>query len=178
MHQENTNFTNIETLHQENTNFTNNMRHCIYSKPLSCQYTGFSSKYLLRVSRQNMCRVILFKIPSSDSLWNTYHTILFSMPVPDFIYNTCPVILFTILVTWFYTGSVVDFKRIQKFFRSTLKFECHIEEDLSKEALQEFLEETANMFNTKRTAAKYYCVLVFIMSHGNEVCTINTVNFI
>lgn len=69
----------------------------------------------------------------------------------------------------YFKGANVDFWGINDFFEKTLNFECHVETDPSKEEVEGFLEETACLFNNKRTAAKYYCLLVFIMSHGNEV---------
>uniref|UniRef100_A0A8W8LJ21 Caspase family p10 domain-containing protein n=1 Tax=Magallana gigas TaxID=29159 RepID=A0A8W8LJ21_MAGGI len=67
-------------------------------------------------------------------------------------------------------GANADFCGINDFFEKTLNFECHVETDPPKEEVECFLEETACLFNNKRTAAKYYCLLVFIMSHGNEAC--------
>ncbi|XP_065933688.1 caspase-14 isoform X2 [Magallana gigas] len=66
------------------------------------------------------------------------------------------------------TSANADFCGINDFFEKTLNFECHVETDPSKEEVECFLKETACLFNNKRTAAKYYCLLVFIMSHGNE----------
>ncbi|XP_061164378.1 caspase-3-like isoform X2 [Saccostrea echinata] len=65
-------------------------------------------------------------------------------------------------------GTEADFRNIHNFFEKTLNFECHVEHDTTKQDLMEFLEETAGLFNNRRKAADYYCLLVFIMSHGNE----------
>lgn len=64
-----------------------------------------------------------------------------------------------------------DFENINDFFQNTLNFECHVETDPSKQELEVFLQETAGLFNNKRKAEEYYCLLVFIMSHGNKVIT-------
>ena len=48
-------------------------------------------------------------------------------------------------------------------------FEFHAIIDTSKKGVEDFLQETSGLFNNKRKAEEYYCLLVFIMIHGNEV---------
>ena len=68
-----------------------------------------------------------------------------------------------------YVGTEVDFKNIQDFFQNTLGFEFHEIIDPSKKEVEDFLQDKSGLINNKEKAEEYYCLLVFIMSHGNEV---------
>jgi len=72
------------------------------------------------------------------------------------------------LKIFIFTGSGNDVKTVKNFFEDTLKFKVEVEQDLTLDNLKTELKGVKEQISGERRK-RYYCFILVIMGHGNEV---------